>query len=92
MKQSKHSLGLKQIRKWGVREVGWVQYLGQPNPPSGWTEDAFEKFKHRSKDFPGPKVTSVLPATECHCPSHRDCFGVIDVKVPPASLSIEAVT
>lgn len=40
----------------------------------------------------GTKATNAIPVTECHCPSHRDCLGVTDVEVPPASLFIEAVT
>ena len=37
-------------------------------------------------------VLFMVTVTECHCPSHRDCFGVTDVRIPPASLPTEAVT
>lgn len=51
---------------------------------SGWEGRLFLPVNNR--------LLNIIPATECHCPSHRACLGVTDVKTPPASLPTEAVT
>lgn len=51
---------------------------------SGWEGRLFQPVNNR--------LLNIIPATECHCPSHRACLGVTDVKTSPASLPTEAVT
>lgn len=50
------------------------------------------RWKARLFQCMNNRLVDIIPVTECHCPSHRDRFGVTDVKISPASLSTEAVT